>query len=320
MSLAYDLVIPATSPEGVGRLLAALDRGGAPRPAAIFVVDDRPVPESPMVTGHGNVGVIMCGGRGPAAARNLGWRAGESPWVVFLDDDVVPAPGWAQALGEDVAARDARVAAVAGTVRVPRSDDGPPTDWERQVLALERARWVTADMAVRREVLERLGGFDERFPRPYREDADLGLRIAEGGWSIAQGGRVTLHPIGRAGPWVSVRRQVGNRDDALMRRLHGADWRRRTGAGAGRLRAHAAVVAAALGGAVAAIARRRAPAAVLGLGATAGIAEFAWRRIEPGPRDAREVATMAVTSAAIPFAAVWHRTAATLRLLVRGPG
>jgi histidinol-phosphate phosphatase family protein len=36
-------------------------------------------------------------------------------------------------------------------------------------------------------------------------------------------------------------------------------------------------------------------------------ADFARRRIAPGPRDATEVAEMVWTSAAIPFAAVWHR-------------
>jgi len=38
----------------------------------------------------------------------------------------------------------------------------------------------------------------------------------------------------------------------------------------------------------------------------AGTAEFAWRRIAPGPRDAAEVRRMVLTSVAIPPAASWH--------------
>jgi histidinol-phosphate phosphatase family protein len=38
----------------------------------------------------------------------------------------------------------------------------------------------------------------------------------------------------------------------------------------------------------------------------AGTAEFAWRRIAPGPRSREEIATMLVTSAAIPPLASWH--------------
>ena len=32
-------------------------------------------------------------------------------------------------------------------------------------------------MAYRRTALEAVGGFDERFPRAFREDADLALRV-----------------------------------------------------------------------------------------------------------------------------------------------
>ncbi|TFV45109.1 HAD family hydrolase, partial [Blastococcus sp. TF02A-35] len=38
----------------------------------------------------------------------------------------------------------------------------------------------------------------------------------------------------------------------------------------------------------------------------AGTAEFAWRRIAPGPRTRAEVTTMALTSALIPPLATWH--------------
>ena len=31
---------------------------------------------------------------GPARARNIGWRHTATPWVSFLDDDVVPDPDW----------------------------------------------------------------------------------------------------------------------------------------------------------------------------------------------------------------------------------
>jgi len=32
--------------------------------------------------------------RGPARARNLGWRCSGAPYVAFTDDDCVPEPGW----------------------------------------------------------------------------------------------------------------------------------------------------------------------------------------------------------------------------------
>jgi histidinol-phosphate phosphatase family protein len=98
-----------------------------------------------------------------------------------------------------------------------------------------------------------------------------------------------------------------------MRRLHGRDWRTAAATGRGRLPWHLATVAAAgLGaGALAAAAGHRGrstPLALAGLGAWAGLtARFAALRIAPGPRDRSEVWRMTWTSAAIPFAAVWHR-------------
>ena len=87
-------------------------------------------------------------------------------------------------------------------------------------------------------------GFDERFPRAYREDADLALRVQQAGWRLQVGARTTTHPVRPADDAVSVRVQRGNADDALMGRLHGPGWRRRAETGRGRFRWHAATVAA----------------------------------------------------------------------------
>jgi histidinol-phosphate phosphatase family protein len=203
-------------------------------------------------------------------------------------------------------------------VEVPLPEGRRPTDWERNVAGLAAACWATADMAYRRHVLEEVGGFDERFPRAYREDSDLALRVERAGWLVVRGDRTVSHPVRPAGPAVSVRLQAGNADDVLMRALHGPDWRVRVAAGPGRNRRHWATTAALL---AAASLRRRPLAAGLATAVWAGLwAEFAWSRIAPGPRTAREVATMAVTSAAIPPAAVYHslRGLATLPRVLGG--
>src|SRR3954464_11304219 len=171
------------------------------------------------------------GGRGPAAARNRGWRAGEAPWVAFLDDDVVAPIGWFDALLEDLAARRPHGGggagrgggAVQGRIDVPLGERA--TDRERTVGRLAGARWATADMAYRRAALERTGGFDERFPRAYREDADLALRVLDAGWELRLGRRSVTHPVQPASPWISIKQQAGNADDALMRSIHGRTWR-----------------------------------------------------------------------------------------------
>jgi histidinol-phosphate phosphatase family protein len=161
-------------------------------------------------------------------------------------------------------------------------------------------------MAFRRRALAAVGGFDERFPRAYREDADLGLRLRRAGYEIVTGERRVTHPVRRADRWISVRLQAGNADDVLMRRLHGSDWRARAGAPRGGLRRHLATTGAGLLGAAALALRRRREAAGALAGWLAGTAALAAQRIAPGPRTPDEVATMLLTSVAIPPAATFH--------------
>ena len=297
MTPTFDVVIPTTGRRSLSTVLERLGRV----PGRVIVVDDRRDTSSPLYVPNG-VKVVSSGGCGPAAARNVGWRTASAEFVAFLDDDVVPPPDWPDRLAEDLDACGPDVGGTQGQIEVPLPPDRRPTDWERNVAGLASARWATADLAYRRSVLVEVGGFDERFPRAYREDADLGLRITAAGWRIVQGRRWVAHPV-RPAPWhVSVGKQRGNADDARMARIHGRGWRARAGAPAGTRRRHIAVTVLAL---VAGVTRSRLAA----LAWAAATAELAWRRIAPGPRTPAEVAAMVATSAVIPPAATlaWAR-------------
>jgi histidinol-phosphate phosphatase family protein len=318
-----DVVIPTIGRPALGDLLAALARDDGPRPGRVLIVDDRARPGGalPGVAGWPAERLRALAGRarGPAAARNDGWRAASAEWVAFLDDDVVPEPGWLSALDADLAGLGPTAGASQGRIRVPLPAGRRPTDWERDVAGLEDARWATADMAYRRAALRAVGGFDERYPRAYREDSDLALRTRAAGWTLHRGRRRVCHPPGAARPFVSVRRQAGNADDALMAAVHGPAWRREAGAPPGRRGRHLLTTGAGLGAAVAALRGRRGVAA-LGAGMWAcGTLELAWTRIAPGPRTPREVATMLATSALIPPAAAAHWARGRLRWRGAGP-
>ncbi|WP_171168159.1 glycosyltransferase family 2 protein, partial [Streptomyces sp. I05A-00742] len=251
-SFAYAVVIPTVGRPCLADCLDALASSAGPEPREVIVVDDRrgprharpPLPLAALGPLRARAAVLVSGGRGPAAARNTGWRAAHSPWVVFLDDDVRVGPAWRDELTGDLLCAAADVGGIQGVIEVPLPAGRRPTDWERNTAGLAHARWATADMAYRASVLEAVGGFDERFPRAFREDADLALRVLAAGRRLERGSRTTRHPVRPAGPWVSVRNQAGNADDALMVRLHGPGWWERAGAPRGRLRGHAAVTAA----------------------------------------------------------------------------
>jgi hypothetical protein len=241
--------------------------------------------------------------------------------VVFVDDDVVPTETWLADLESDLMSAPLDVVAVQGRVTVPLPADRRPTDWERNVTGLETARWITADMAVRRSALEKVGGFDERFPRAFREDLDLAIRLQQEGGKMTVGQRRVLHPVRPAPWWISLRLQAGNRDDALMTALHGREWLGQE-APRGRRRRHLATTACGLA-AVAGAGLRRPVVAGAGLaGWAVGTAELAWARIAQGPRTAREVAAMVATSAVLPPVASWHWVAGVVgrRRRLRQPG
>ncbi|MGY1822051.1 HAD-IIIA family hydrolase [Geodermatophilus sp. SYSU D00079] len=302
------VVVPTVGRPSLDVLLDALAAAPGPRPAELVLVDDRPsgAPLEPDRPGLPPVRVVRTGGGGPARARNLGWRTARTEWIAFLDDDVVPDPDWYERLAEDLAALPADVAGSQGRVRVPLPADRRPTDWERGTAGLATSSWITADLAYRRAALSAVGGFDERFPRAFREDSDLALRVMGTGARLTRGTRWITHPVRPVDRWVSLRVQAGNADDVLMRRLHGPDWRDRADAPLGRRPQHLAVTAAGLTAVGLAAARRPRAAAAAALAWAAGTAEFAWARIAPGPRDRAEVATMLATSAAIPPLATWH--------------
>jgi HAD superfamily hydrolase (TIGR01662 family) len=319
---SYVVVIPTLGRPCLQACLDALAAATGPLPRQIVLADDRrdtpdPLPVVvPELLANRTV-VVTLEGRGPAAARNAGWRAAEpADWVAFLDDDVRVGPDWRAALAADLAGQPDQVAGVQGVIDVPLPADRRPTDWERGTAGLAGARWITADMAYRRTALLAAGGFDERFPRAFREDADLALRLLDLGWELCRGARRTTHPVRPASRWASLKAQAGNTDDVLMGRLHGRDWYRRAEAARGRRRGHA-VTTALLGSSVlAAAASLRAPdrrrtgwrrtALITGAAWLASTAEFTTARVRPGPRTRAEAATMAVTSALIPPLAVSH--------------
>ncbi len=320
--ISYVVVIPTLGRPCLQACLDALAVANGPRPRQVVLADDRrdtpdPLPVTVPEQLADRTVVVTLEGRGPAAARNAGWRAAEpTEWVAFLDDDVQVSPDWRAALVADLAGQPDQLAGVQGVIEVPLPADRRPTDWERGTAGLAGARWITADMAYRRTALLAAGGFDERFPRAFREDADLALRLLDLGWHLGRGTRRTTHPVRPASRWASLKAQAGNADDVLMRRLHGRGWYARAEAAPGRRRAHAAtttlLASSVLAGSASLVApdRRRTglrrAALLAGAAWLASTAEFTTARVRPGPRTRAETTAMAVTSALIPPLAVGH--------------
>lgn len=176
------MVIPSHDrPEGLARLLAGLRRQTLPpeRFEVVVVDDGSSVPVAVDPDGLQIRVVRNDRSRGPAAARNVGWRAARGAIVAFIDDDCVPSERWLEALIE--AAQGEQVIVQGRVAPLPEQlERRRPLSHTIEVDGLTPL-FISANIAYPRSLLERVGGFDESFTRGAGEDAELGARATRAG-------------------------------------------------------------------------------------------------------------------------------------------
>lgn len=136
--------------------------------------------------------------RGATRARNRALMVARGHFIAFTDDDCEPAPDW---LSKALRHLDRRgVAGIEGRVECDQ------TDRSRYRVVTNRGfegiGFMTANLFMRKDVLDALGGFDERLEDPhFREDTDLGWRALEhGALPFAEDVRV-MHPAPPIDSW-----------------------------------------------------------------------------------------------------------------------
>jgi len=125
-------------------------------------------------------GIRLDAPRGPAVARNVGWRAARGDLVVFTDDDCVATPEWLATLAA-AHARDPEAVVQGRTEPDPREVAGLSAFSRSQTASGPGPWFQTCNIAYPRALLERLDGFDEYFSDAAGEDTDLGWRAIEAG-------------------------------------------------------------------------------------------------------------------------------------------
>jgi GT2 family glycosyltransferase len=202
--MLLDALQAQTLPADAFEVVAVAD-GAGPDTHAVLAGAPRPV----RVVSHET-------SRGPAAGRNSGWRAGTAPLVAFTDDDCVPHPEWLQAV---LACAEAHPGAVIQGPTRPNPAERERLGPRAHTVRIERLGPVyeTCNIAYPRALLERLGGFSERYgPTQAGEDVDLAWRaIGAGAATVFADDAVVHHAVETIGPrtrlWLANRSGGGTR-------------------------------------------------------------------------------------------------------------
>jgi GT2 family glycosyltransferase len=161
---------------------------------------------------------------GPATARNRGAALARSGILAFLDSDTVAQQGWLEA-GLKRLEADADLFAVEG--RVLPDLQARETPFTESVQNPEGGRWLSCNLFVRRQAFLELGGFDERFKQPIREDSEFAFRAMEAGLRIAfEPGAVVQHPVRQVTLWRYFHHAQEGKYEALIRRSHPESYKR----------------------------------------------------------------------------------------------
>ena len=156
-----DVVIPTfRRPEALASCLKSLEKQTM-APASIEVIDDSETDY------------------GPGVSRNIGWKRGSGRYVAFIDDDCLAEQDWIESLQKVFSENE--IGGIEGGITTT-DENGEKIDFNPP----NRFRWnrfKTANLAVRRDVLEEIGGFDERY-HMHREDTDLAWRVIDAGFKM----------------------------------------------------------------------------------------------------------------------------------------
>lgn len=185
------VVIPAAgSAPLLGEVLKTIETAD-PGPREIIVVDDGLDTRTLEAVREQGIMVIpnRPGCKGPASARNTGAAASEGDVICFLDADVIVPPDFFKRLATYFV--DAEVDGVIAL----QSAEMEYNDWASVYKNLwmrytyERlegpvALFYTSAAAIKRDVFEKTGGFDENYRRPSVEDTAFGRELARIGARI----------------------------------------------------------------------------------------------------------------------------------------
>ncbi|MHA1880051.1 MAG: glycosyltransferase [Candidatus Heimdallarchaeota archaeon] len=137
--------------------------------------------------------------KGFAGAMNSGLEIAEGKYVCFINNDIVAIPNWLESMIE-VFEKDEKIGLVSPTYTEAKkrpqnvdANNGEEITYIENPLELKGVCFM-----VRKEVMDKVGKWDESFEMGGGEDNDLALRIKKAGYNLAVARRSYLYHYGSA--------------------------------------------------------------------------------------------------------------------------
>ena len=206
MGLVTALVCTCNRPASIGKSVRALLANEGE--LEVIVVDQTPGPETgnalAALTADPRLRYVHSSTRGKGAALNAGLRLARSELVICSDDDCEAPPGWVSGMARALEVQSTAAVAFCNVIAssYDRSAGYVPT-YERRKSRLLRSIGETcaghglgAGMALRRDAILALGGFDESIGPgaffPAGDDWDIAQRALLSGWHVYETAEVAI--------------------------------------------------------------------------------------------------------------------------------
>uniref|UniRef100_UPI004057830A glycosyltransferase n=1 Tax=Candidatus Electronema sp. TaxID=2698783 RepID=UPI004057830A len=182
------VIIPAwNAAKNLPLCLEALERQTVARDRfEVIVVDDGSSDQTAEIASRCAVRCHSQENQGPAAARNQGAALAQGSLIFFTDADCVPDLTWLEEMAAPFARPD--VAAVKGAYRTEQTSlvaRFAQLEFEERFRMLARRDSIdmvdTYSAGFKKDVFQKLGGFDTHFPEANNEDTEFSYRMAEAG-------------------------------------------------------------------------------------------------------------------------------------------